>query len=95
MAGGKTAVKRKSKRNAKRKYKSWSEQELKAFASVLASNENRDRPWARWKPWKKSSNESVFNKIREELYYGWIWKVPKTEMILQNEIFTVLSFSSV
>ena len=28
MAGGKTAVKRKSKTNAKRKTKSWSEQEL-------------------------------------------------------------------
>ena len=49
MAGGKTAVKIKSKTNAKRKSKSWSEQELKAFASVLASNENRDRPWAHWK----------------------------------------------
>ena len=46
MAGGKTAVKRKSKTNAKRKNKSWSEQELKAFASVLASNKNKDRPWA-------------------------------------------------
>ena len=31
MAGGKTAVN-----------KSWSEQELKAFVSVLALNENRD-----------------------------------------------------
>ena len=35
MAGGKTVVKRKSKTNAMRKNKPWSEQELKAFASVF------------------------------------------------------------
>ena len=32
--------------NAKQKGMSWSEQELKAFASFLALNESRDQQWA-------------------------------------------------
>lgn len=40
------------------------------FAKVLSSNEDRDRPWAlvlECMALKKSSNESVFGKIRDEL----------------------------
>ena len=46
MAGGRTAVERKRKKNAKRKHRSWFERELTSFVSVLASNKSRDRPWA-------------------------------------------------
>ena len=47
MAGKKTAVERKRKKNAKRKHKSWSKRELlTSFFSGLASNESGDRPWA-------------------------------------------------
>ena len=40
------ATKKKTKKSAKRKNRSWSEQELNVFASVLSSNDKRDRPWA-------------------------------------------------
>ena len=60
--------------------KSWFEQELKVFAIVLVSNENRDRPWAitlKTMELQKSSNESLL--IRFVNSYGWSWKVPRTE----------------
>lgn len=58
------------KRIGKRKNKSWSDEELTAFARVLSSSDDRDKPWAfllETMALKKSSNEKVFEKIKQEL----------------------------
>ena len=63
------ATKKKTKKSAKQKNRSWSEQELNVFASVLSSNDKRDRLWAltlETMALKKTANENVFEKIREE-----------------------------
>lgn len=69
-------IEKKSARSVKntakclKKNKMCSEEELTTFAHVLASNEERDKPWAlalETMALKKSSNEKVFGKIRAEL----------------------------
>ena len=59
-----------SEAKCSKKNKTWSEEELTTFAHVLASNEERDKPWAlvlETMALKKSSNEKVFGKILAEL----------------------------
>ena len=66
----KSAKSAKNKAKSSKKSKTWSEEELTTFAHVLASNEERDKPWAlalETMALKKSSNEKVFGKIRAEL----------------------------
>jgi hypothetical protein len=48
------------------KNKSWTEEEVNVFVSVLALNEEMDTPWAlmlETMVLKKSSNKAVFRKI--------------------------------
>ena len=66
----KSAKSAKNKAKCSKKNKTWSEEELTTFAHVLASNEERDKPWAlvlETMALKKSSNEKVFGKILAEL----------------------------
>lgn len=51
------------------KNKSWTEEEVNVFVSVLTSNEERDTPWAltlETMALKKSSNEAVFIVVFKE-----------------------------
>ena len=62
----KSAKSAKNKAKCSKKNKTWSEEELTTFAHVLASNEERDKPWAlvlETMALKKSSNKKVFGKI--------------------------------
>ena len=55
----KSAKSAKNKAKCSKKNKTWSEEELTTFAHVLASNEERDKPWAlvlETMALKKSSN---------------------------------------
>ena len=71
MASNKTkSTKSKTKKSKRPQNKSWTEEEVNVFVSVLTSNEERDTPWAltlETMALKKSSNEAVFRKILEEL----------------------------
>ena len=70
MASNETRTKTKKQRAKCPKNKSWQEEEVNTFVSVLTSNEERDTPWAltlETMALKKSSNEAVFRKILEEL----------------------------
>jgi len=62
----KSAKSAKKKAKCSKKNKTWSDEKLTTFAHVLASNEERDKPWAlvlETMALKKSSNEKVFEKI--------------------------------
>ena len=70
MASNETRTKTKKQRAKRPKNKSWQEEEVNTFVSVLTSNEERDMQWAltlETMVLKKSSNEAVFRKILEEL----------------------------
>ena len=82
-----TELKKKSAKSAKnkakcsKKNKTWSEEELTTFAHVLASNEERDKPWA-------LGNDGV----KKELERKGIWKDSCSRK--SSTIFAQQTFSS-
>ena len=57
------------KKSKRPKNKSWTEEEVNVFVSVLTSNEERDTPWAltlETMALKKSSNEAWFIVVFKE-----------------------------